>query len=321
MQSSRRLAALAVMGLGAAGVVGTGSAASADLVTHCVGEAEGVTVPGDMLVPEGESCALQDVTVTGDVQVAAGADLMLSASTVSGEVALNTDAYLDIGDSAVEGDITSTDSFGVFVEQSQAASVAVSAEEATPYLYAFDSQLSGAVDVSAGDVHIESTSIAGAVASANTTFTDIIDSTLAATLSVSGAADGSTICASEVDGAAAFQANTGPVQIGGAEDRQVCTGMNYFGADLTVAENTGGVDVSSNIVRGSLTGEGNDPAPTGEGNRVRGELGGQFTELQPAAELRALARTAEVQDTMLTDRQDRQQSAKEAAAQAGQANL
>src|SRR5699024_10420509 len=164
--------------------------------------------------------------------------------------------------------------------------------EATPYLYAYDSQISGIVDVSAGDVHIESTSIAGAVASANTTFTDIIDSTLAATLTNSGAADGSTICDSEVDGAAAIQANPGPVQIGGAEDREVCTGMNYFGADLTVAENTGGVDVSSNIVRGSLTGEGNEPAPTGEGNRVRGELGGQFTELEPASELRTMARTA-----------------------------
>src|SRR5699024_10335819 len=215
--------------------------------THCVGEAEGVTVPGDMLVPEGESCALQDVTVTGDVQVAAGADLMLSASTVSGELALDSDAYLDAGDSAVEGDITSTDSFGVVVEQSQAASVTISAEEATPYLYALGSQLSGLVDVSAADVRVGSPSIAGAVASADATRTDSLQSTPAATLSVSGAADGSTICASEVDGAAAFQANTGPVQIGGAEDRPVCTGMNYFGADLAVAENTGGVDVSSNI--------------------------------------------------------------------------
>src|SRR5699024_12567570 len=123
MQSSPRMAALAFIGLCAVGVVGTGSAASADLVTHCVCEAEGVTVPGDMLVPEGESCALQGVTVTGDVQVAAGADLRLSASTVSGELALGSDASLDAGGGAVEGHISDTDPVGVVVEQTRAAAL------------------------------------------------------------------------------------------------------------------------------------------------------------------------------------------------------
>src|SRR5699024_9935741 len=83
---------------------------------------------------------------------------------------------------------------------------------------------------------------------------------------------GTAVCASEIDGATTFTGNEN-VQLGTGAGIIDCEDGNYFGDDVTVSDNTGAVDVSGNIIRGDLTGEGNDPAPTGSDNRVRGEAG------------------------------------------------
>jgi hypothetical protein len=82
------------------------------------------------------------------------------------------------------------------------------------------------------------------------------------------------------------------------------------------------VDVTDNIIRGDLTGSGNDPAPTGADNRVRGEASGQFAELAPAARtMSAQSSTQDHQQELDDKRAERRGSAEEAAEIAGPANL
>ena len=76
-------------------VIAAAPAAQADLVTHCIGTGGAVTVPNDLLVPAGESCALTGTTITGNVRVAAGANLVVTGGHVSGEVQVAADGYLD----------------------------------------------------------------------------------------------------------------------------------------------------------------------------------------------------------------------------------
>ena len=104
----------------------------------------------------------------------------------------------------------------------------------------------------------------------------------------------------------------------------VCDDVNYFGGNVTISDNVGGVDVTGNIVRGDLTGEGNDPAPTGDDNRVRGEAGGQFAELEPASpsvSLQSESTEVSPSEQAQKDREDRRYAALEDAAEAGPANL
>jgi hypothetical protein len=58
--------------------------AGADLVTYCVGTGGAVTVPNDLYVPTGESCALTGTTITGNVSVAASANLVVTGVHIDG---------------------------------------------------------------------------------------------------------------------------------------------------------------------------------------------------------------------------------------------
>jgi len=51
---------------------------------------------------------------------------------------------------------------------------------------------------------------------------------------------------------------------------------NDIGNSLDASENTGGVSVTDNDIRVNLTGQDNDPAPVGGGNRVGGDDEKQF---------------------------------------------
>ena len=86
---------LAIAGVAAAGML-TATSASADLVTRCSGTAGDVTVPGDLVVPAGQTCDLTGTTVDGDVRVRAGADLIGEDVTVTGDIVGAADAYLDL---------------------------------------------------------------------------------------------------------------------------------------------------------------------------------------------------------------------------------
>ncbi|MEU2417547.1 hypothetical protein ABZ546_07145 [Brachybacterium paraconglomeratum] len=322
---SRSVTLLSAAALAAAGIAATAGSASAALTTRCDGEASSVTVPGDLVVAKGKSCVLTDVTIEGEVRVQAGADLLITDSSVDGRVLVQGDGYFDASTSEIAGNVVSNGGYGVYLDESAVDGNynGRAAEGASPFLYSYDSSISGRVNVSQGLVHLSGNTIGGNVTSENSEFTDILDSTVAGNLTVTGATEGTTFCAGELDGDATLTGNAG-VQLGSGGQKITCEGATYFGGDVTASDNTDGVDVTDTIIRGDLTGEGNDPAPTDSENRVRGELGGQFVDLQPAAQKRALmtqSAPADNAEELDTQREERRAEAEKAAEQAGPANL
>lgn len=322
---SRSVTLLSAAALAAAGIAATAGSASAALTTRCDGEASSVTVPGDLVVAKGKSCVLTDVTIEGEVRVQAGADLLITDSSVDGRVLVQGDGYFDASTSEIAGNVVSNGGYGVYLDESAVDGNynGRAAEGASPFLYSYDSSITGRVNVAQGLVHLSGNTIGGNVTSENSEFTDILDSTVAGNLTVTGATEGTTFCAGELDGDATLTGNAG-VQLGSGGQKITCEGATYFGGDVTASDNTDGVDVTDTIIRGDLTGEGNDPAPTGSENRVRGELGGQFVDLQPAAQQRALmtqSAPADNAEELDTQREERRAEAEKAAEQAGPANL
>lgn len=319
----RSVLALSTAALASAGLALGAGSASAALTTYCSGDAADVTVPGDLVVAEGESCVLDGVTVEGTVLVESGADLLVDASTFHDDVDVEPDGYFDATTSTLGGNLTSTAGYGVYLDDSSVSGdyQGEAREDVEPFLYSYDTTFAGAVDVSLGLVHLQTTEITGDVTTHGTAYTDVLDSTLAGGLSVTGSPEGTAICESEVDGAAAFHGNHG-VQIGNGLELINCSGVTYFGGDVQVEDNTGAVDVTGNIMRGNLSGEGNAPAPTGSDNRVRGEIGGQFTELEPAAQaMSAQSAPADHADELDDKRVERRSTAEAAAELAGPAQL
>ena len=321
---SRPLIALSTMALASAGLALGAGSASAALTTHCNGDASDVTVPGDLVVSGGDACVLDGVTIEGEVRVQAGADLVLSESSVAERVVVAPDAYLDASDSEVGGNVISRSGYGVYLEDSSVGGAfqkRLVEEDATPFLDSYDTSIDGRVNVEQGLVHLQTVTVGGHVTTSGTDYTDVLDSTFSRDLSVADSPEGTAVCASEVDGAADFTGNEN-VQLGTGGGVIDCEDGNYFGADVTVSDNTGAVDVSGNIIRGDLTGEGNDPAPTGSDNRVRGEASGQFTDLEPAAQTMSVqSSSADHAQELDNQREERRAGAEASAELAGPADL
>lgn len=287
--SNLKVAMLATAALAASSVVFVAQPASGALVTRCTGDAGAVTVPNDLVVPAGRSCALQGTTVQGNVRVAAGADLLLDGATVAGSLTVVNDGYADVIDSSIGGSVLGRSQFGVFIENSAVAgdiSQRNPRGEFAPFVYTLGGEVAGKLDARAGQVLLESATVGGDVLSRNGEFTDLVDSVVGGALTVSRNSMGSVVCESEVYGPAVYDRNGSVLQIGGSGSVGPCEGASYWGGDVTFTDNTAdenGLSVSNNIVAGNLSGAGNEPGPTGEGNRVRGEVSGQFVDLMPAA--------------------------------------
>lgn len=305
----------------AALVAAPAATAHADLTTRCVGEAGAVTVPGDLVVPAGESCSLDGTTVEGRVTVRKGANLVVTDGTFKDRVVVQADGYLDLTNTTVEGRVRSNGGYGTYASGSTVGGYTESgAGELVPFLYAEGVTVDGSVVANGGEVYLAD-SEARTVRASDVVYADVINSTLTGKLEVSNAEFGSNVCASEVDGDATFEGNAG-VQLGSGSLFGDCDGgSNYFGGDVTINNSTQGVQVNANIVRGNLAGEGNDPAPTGADNRVRGELQGQFADLKPAVS--SFARKAPVDHTAKVEAKmaDRKAAAVKAADAAGKAAL
>jgi len=284
--------------LAAGGVVAVaGPATSATgLTTRCSGTADGITITGDLVVPSGASCDLTGVTVTGSTRVATGGDLVVEGSTFGSSVVVAEDGFFGAVDSSVAGRVTSRQGFGVSLEGSSAESVVTRAVEGSEVLGVTwledGSSVSGQVDARAGELLISSSTVGGPVRGIGTTYTDVVDSTLRGSLDVVDNAEGGVFCESEVYGAATYTGNMSVLQLGADGPVEVCDMASFWGGDVTISDNMAEIIVDQNIIGGNLTGEGNDPAPTvGDGNRVRGELGGQFAapaEEDAAVETQAL---------------------------------
>ncbi len=291
----------AALALGTAAVAST--PASAGFTTRCVGTGGAVTIPGDLVVPAGESCALTGTIVEGSVRVQSGADLVVSGGTFKDKVVVAEDGYFDATQTAISGTLTSKGGYGVFLDRSELEGSYRGRDggAAAPFAYLVNSAVKGAVDVRVGEVLLDTATVQGQVKGTGSTFVDVTNSTLSNKLTVSDNAEGGFICGSEVDGDVFYSDNAG-VQLGSGSLLSTCDDVNYFGGDVMVNDNTVGVTMSDNIVRGDVSGTGNDPAPTGSGNRVRGTLSGQFADLAPAASKAASKSKLGVQQRVAPDK-------------------
>ncbi|MEV8507165.1 hypothetical protein AB0368_20455 [Actinoplanes sp. NPDC051475] len=264
--------------------------ARADLVTHCVGTGGPVTVPNDLYVPAGQSCALTGTTVTGNVSVAAGANLVVTGGRLSGEIQVAADGYLDATDTTVGGGIDlASGGYGIFLRNARSGAVTVRAKGSATidsFLFVEHSTVEGTVTANSGEVRLDrTTQVTGNVSSTGTYYTDVHDSFVDGTLSVLNSATGSVVCGSAVRGRGTFAGNLGGVQLGPNGSLDGCASGGYWGRDVGISNTTGPATVDDTIIDGQLTLSANNPAArVAANNRIRGGVVG---EQAPAATARA----------------------------------
>jgi len=320
------LLSLLTVGLTAAGLAAA-APANAALVTYCIGTGGAVTVPNDLYVPAGESCALTGTIITGNVSVAAGANLVISGGRISGDLNVAGNGYLDASDTTVAGPVVlAAGGYGIYLRHATTDTVTVRAKGSTTidsFLFAENATVTGNVVVNAGEVRLDdNTSVEGAVNSSGTYYTDVHDSFVDGALSVLNSSTGSVICGSSVRGKATFAGNLGGVQLGPNGPLDSCASGGFFGKDVSVTSTTGGVTVDDNIIDGALTATGNSPVATiAPNNRIRR---GVVTDPPAAAAARSAARAAvpAPRDDTDTDKADsRRVTAVQEAKAAGPADL
>ena len=115
----RKFLVLSGMALAGLFAVASPAAAHGDAVV-CDGSAKGLTVNGDLTVPEGGACTLENSTVRGDVKVRADGFFEGSNTNVRGDVRARKaqTIFLD-GGSDVRGNVTGDRTSQVFVFASE----------------------------------------------------------------------------------------------------------------------------------------------------------------------------------------------------------
>ncbi|BCJ50864.1 hypothetical protein Asp14428_23390 [Actinoplanes sp. NBRC 14428] len=301
--------------------------ARADLVTHCVGTGGAVTVPNDLFVPAGQSCALTGTTVTGNISVAAGANLVVTGGRFSGEVQVAADGYLDATDTTVGGGIElASGGYGVFLKNARSGAVTVRAKGSSTidsFLYTERATIDGTVTAGAGEVRLDDTTqVTGNVSSTGTYYTDVHDSFVDGTLSVLNSATGSVVCGSAVRGRATFSGNLGGVQLGPNGSLDSCASGGYWGREVAISNTTGGVRVDDNIIDGQLTLTANNPvARVAANNRIRGGVVGDQAPPNAAKSAATLGKAAKAHDAGDSRAQERRTDAVQEAKAAGDAGL
>ncbi|MBQ0903905.1 hypothetical protein [Micromonospora sp. U21] len=309
-----------------ASVLAVAPSAHADLVTHCIGTGGAVTVPNDLYVPAGESCALTGTTITGNVTVAAGGNLVVTGGNVSGEVRVAADGYLDATDTTIAGQVVlAAGGYGAFLRDARTGNVTVRPKGAATidsFLFVEQSTIVGTVNAGAGEVRLDSgTQVERNLSTTGTYYTDVHDSFVDGTLSVLNSATGSVVCGSAVRGLATFAGNLGAVQLGPNGSLDSCASGGYWGRDVSITNTTGGATVDDNIIDGRLTVTSNNPAAqVAANNRIRGGVTGD----QASATTARSARSAAVADREGAGEQRaeaRRTSATQEAVAAGAARL
>lgn len=322
------LATTALIAGGAAfGTLGA-APANADLVTQCRGTAGEVTVHGDLVVPADATCELTGTTVTGDVRVRQGANLIGEGVSIEGRVTGAADAYVDLVDSAVAGDLRLNSAYGAVVEGSGIdGRVTSRAGEEAPvgFVYAIGADLGENLVARAGEVYVENSVVAGTVNSREAVYTDIYDTFIDGRLVVGENVEGSMLCAVVVQGNSRITGNAGAVQVGSDGPVADCDGVSYWGGNVRVDANSGGVVIDDNIINGTVQLADNTPtAQVGEDNQVRGGINGPHEPIPEEAEqLQAFSAEAEADHAgAIQNRIDeRREAAQQQVAEAGSANL
>lgn len=327
---TRSILATVALGVGLVGVAAPASQAA--FTTRCVGEGGAVTIPGDLVVPAGRSCVLDGTVIKGNVRVQADADLIITNGRVDGSVTVNNNAYFDAATTKVGGAVNARESFGNLLDDTGIAGslTTTNTTDDVGFVIATDTTVGERVRAVGGSLDLTSSTVGAQVQGIGAEYTDLVDTVVEGALRVDDNTLGSVVCDSEVYGRASLSGNSTGVQLGGTQadgGLRDCTSANYFGGNVTVNDTEGGVWAVDNIIRGNLAGTGNDPAPVGEGNRVRGELRGQFADLQaPGAAaqrstMRSQAATAQRADEQQGAAKERKQQATAKADKAGKANL
>ncbi|GIJ66751.1 hypothetical protein [Virgisporangium ochraceum] len=328
MQSKTVARLAALTAVVTASVVGAAApAAQADLITYCIGTGGAVTVPNDLYVPPGESCALEGTTITGNVQVAAGANLVVNNGTISGEIRVAADGYLDTSGTTVGGQIVlAAGGFGVFLKNGTSGTVTLRPkgnQTIEGFLYVENTSITGNVAVNVGEVRLDAnTQVTGNVNSSGAYYTDVHDSFVDGALSVLNNATGSVVCGSAVRGKATFAGNLGGVQLGPNGTLDGCASGSYYGRDVSISNTSGGVSLDDNIINGQLQLASNNPAAVvAPSNRIRGGVTGDQAPAAAAA-ARAGAKSAADRPTTGDDKAAaRTSAAKTEAVAAGPAKL
>ncbi|GAB3938781.1 hypothetical protein [Micromonospora vulcania] len=279
----------------ASSVLALAPSAHADLVTYCIGTGGAVTVPNDLYVPAGESCALTGTTITGNVSVAAGGNLVVAGGNVSGDVRVAADGYLDATDTTIGGSVVlAAGGYGTFLKDARTGTVVVRPKGSATidsFLFVEASTIAGHVTTGAGEVRLDrNTQVEGNLSSTGTYYTDVHDSFVDGTLSVLNSATGSVVCGSAIRGRATFAGNLGGVQLGPNGNLDGCASGSYWGRDVSITNTTGGVTVDDNIIDGTLTVTSNNPAAqVAANNRIRGGVTGEQAGANAARATQAAA--------------------------------
>lgn len=315
MRHHRITASALALACAGAGLLISAQPSQAGLVTSCTGSASGVTIPGDLFVPAGESCELTDVVVNGNTTVQADANMILTDATLNGTLAVQSNGFASTLRVTVTGATQLTTGFGLFAQDSMFTGSVVGTDSG--FVFGVGARFGADVTSTNGLTFLQSARLARNLTTTGDALTDAYDSVIAGTVSVSNAELGSVVCVSEIDGAATF-ADGGTLQLGGDAPVSPC-GFDVFGAGVTVSGNSDAF-INGNVIRGDLACTGNAAAPTGSGNRIRGQATGQCANMSPSAARAAAApasRTAAVQASIKA----RMTKGQRDAARAGKASL
>jgi hypothetical protein len=235
-------------------VVASPAQGQAAAPTVCTGTLGAVTVSG-VVVPDGAACVLDGTKVDGGITVGARAALQTSSVTVKRDVTLTNSGRLLATGTAVGGTVSST---------------------ATGLINFTDSVVASNVTVSQ-DTTFAATrlGVGGDLRGSQLNRLDLANSWVGGAVVADGAFAGSRFCGNLVGGNAEFLAGGAAIQIGGSSS---CAGSRV-GGDVVVNDNQAEITIGGNTIYHNLSCAGNDPAPTGSGNDVRGSKLGQCAAL------------------------------------------
>lgn len=261
------------------------SPAATSLTTRCVGTAGEVTVPGDLVVPDGESCDVDGTAIHGKVTVGKNANLVVADGQLGAAVVVDQSGYLDVTDTSIDGRVDSRGGYGAMFDAAtlhQGYQASASATDPGESFTGFDdTRVASSVRVRGGEMLLDDSRIGGQVSGAGTSYLDMQNARVDGNLAITDNQEGSFLCGNKTRGNASITGSSG-LQAGGSGKLGDCSQPNEFSGNMEVSGNDGGVLMQDNVIAGDLSGAGNDPAPTGGDNQIRGTASGQFADLPSA---------------------------------------
>jgi hypothetical protein len=256
----------------AIGLLAAASTAQAAEDTICTGAMGPVTVPGNLIVPEGEVCELAGTRVLGNTKVEDAAELYADQALLRRNVTVDPGAYADLFETTVGGDVRLNDSLGLSSEDSTIGGNIESRD--ADFIDLFGGTIRGNLDAGGSEtaVFAEALDVRGNLAAVGVDYFDLYDSQVRGNFSVRNTQSGSIFCGNTLAGNAEWVGNMTLLTIG--SPAQACDG-NTVSGNVIVLDNQAEAEVSDNDIAGNLQCSGNVPPPAGGGNRVQGNAEGQ----------------------------------------------